>query len=143
MFEEYVDMPLVQDGIPSVSDLNRYIKNIVTNDYGLKNISIRGEISNFTNHIKSGHFYFTLKDKTSTIRAIMFKTNACKVKFNPENGLEVIVTGDVNVFERDGIYQFYCIDMQPFGIGSNSLQFEQLKEKLEKKGLFDEIHKKP
>lgn len=143
MFEEYLDVPLPQDGIPSVSDLNRYIKNIVSNDYGLKNISIRGEISNFTNHVKSGHFYFTLKDKTSTIRAIMFKTNACKVKFNPENGLEVIITGDVNVFERDGIYQLYCVEMQPFGIGANSILFEQLKTKLEQKGLFDEKYKKP
>lgn len=127
----------------SVSQLNRYIKDLISSDYNLKNITLKGEISNFTNHIKTGHFYFTLKDEYSSIRAIMFKGNASKVKFEVENGMNVIVTGSVQVFERDGVYQFYCDTLEPDGIGALYLAFEQLKQKLAAKGLFDEAHKKP
>lgn len=127
----------------TVSQLNRYIKEIISNDYNLKNITLKGEISNFTNHIKTGHFYFTLKDKTSSIRAIMFKGNASKVKFDVENGMNVVVRGSVQVFERDGAYQFYCDTLEPDGIGALYLAFEQLKQKLSLKGWFDEKYKKP
>ncbi len=127
----------------TVSQLNQYIKEIISNDYNLKNITLKGEISNFTNHIKTGHFYFTLKDGKSSIRAIMFKGNASRVKFDVENGMNVIVRGSVQVFERDGAYQFYCDTLEPDGIGALYLAFEQLKQKLAAKGLFDEAHKKP
>lgn len=127
----------------TVSQLNRYIKEIILNDYNLKNITLKGEVSNFTNHIKTGHFYFTLKDGTSSIRAIMFKGNASKVKFDVENGMNVVVRGSVQVFERDGAYQFYCDTLEPDGIGALYLAFEQLKQKLSLKGWFDEKYKKP
>lgn len=127
----------------TVSQLNRYIKEKIAEDYNLRAITLKGEISNFTNHIKTGHFYFTLKDDNCSIRAIMFKGNASKVKFDVENGMNVIVQGNVQVFERDGVYQFYCDTMEPDGIGALYLAFEQLKQKLSAKGMFDEIHKKP
>lgn len=127
----------------TVSALNRYIKDIVSRDINLKAITIKGEISNFTNHIKTGHFYFTLKDDTASIRAIMFKGNASRIRFNVENGMKVIITGSIQVFERDGVYQLYCDTLEPDGIGALYLAFEQLKEKLSKLHLFDIEHKKP
>lgn len=126
----------------TVSALNRYIKDVISSDINLRAITIKGEISNFTNHIKSGHFYFTLKDKTSSIRAIMFKGKASKVKFKVENGMKVVICGSVQVFERDGAYQLYCDTLEPEGIGALYLAFEQLKEKLSKLHMFDEEHKK-
>lgn len=126
----------------TVSALNRYIKEVFSSDINLRAITLKGEVSNFTNHIKTGHYYFTLKDGTSSIRAIMFKGSASKVKFRVDNGMSVVVTGSVQVFERDGAYQIYCDSMQPDGIGALYLAFEQLKEKLLAVGLFDVEHKK-
>jgi len=127
----------------TVSQLNRYIKAVLSEDVNLKGICLKGEISNFTDHKKTGHFYFTLKDDNCSVRAIMFHGYASKVRFVPENGMNVIVTGSVQVFERDGAYQIYCETMEPDGIGALYLAFEQLKEKLAKEGLFDPAHKKP
>ena len=92
---------------------------------------------------KTGHFYFTLKDVSASVKAVMFRQNASRVRFNPENGMNVILTGSVQVFERDGVYQLYCESMEPDGIGALALAFEQLKEKLAKEGLFDPAHKRP
>lgn len=130
------------DNAVTVSQLNKYIKDVISSDMNLQGITLKGEISNFTNHIKTGHFYFTLKDNNSSIRAIMFKGNASRVKFEVENGMKVIVQGNVQVFERDGAYQFYCEKLSPDGIGELYLAFEQLKLKLSEKGLFDEGHKR-
>lgn len=126
----------------SVSQLNRYIKSKISSDEKLNGIFIEGEVSGFKNHITSGHFYFTLKDKTSSIKAVMFKSNASKLKFVPENGMNVIILGDVSVYERDGQYQLYAFDIIPKGTGNLFLAFEQLKEKLAKEGLFDDGNKK-
>lgn len=127
----------------TVSQLNRYIKMLVAADPALAQITVKGELSNFTNHVKSGHFYFTLKDEAASIKGVMFRGNAQKVRFTPENGMNVILTGSVSVFERDGVYQLYCETMEPDGIGALALAFEQLKEKLSREGLFDPEHKRP
>ena len=102
----------------NVSQINEYIKTILSADENLTGLFIRGEISNFTHHLKSGHFYFTLKDEKTSIKAVMFKGSARFVKFRPENGMKVVVFGSIRVFERDGIYQLYCEDMQPDGLGA-------------------------
>lgn len=125
----------------SVSQLNRYIKMIFDKDNFLSNINIRGEITNFKAHY-TGHLYFTLKDETSTIKCIMFKGNAGSIKFSPKDGMKVVISGQVNVFERDGAYQIYCKTMIPEGLGELYLAYEQLKEKLQKEGLFDTNYKK-
>jgi exodeoxyribonuclease VII large subunit len=125
----------------SVSDLNRHIKNLIEYDEGLKNIFVKGEISNFKFH-SSGHMYFTLKDETSKIRCIMFRTYNSVLKFRPEDGMQVIIRGSISIYERDGQYQLYCNAMEPDGVGSLYLAFEQLKEKLQYEGLFDENIKK-
>lgn len=127
----------------TVSQLNRYIGLKIKNDLKLRNLLIKGEISNFVNHKKTGHFFFTLKDDTSAIKVIMFSSYASNIKFTPENGLAVIVRGSIQAFERDGIYQIYAEEIQPDGIGALYLAYEQLKEKLEAKGLFDPAHKRP
>lgn len=127
----------------TVSQLNRYLKNCLAADENLRSLTVKGELSNFTNHQKTGHFYFTLKDVSASVKAVMFRQNASRVRFNPENGMNVILTGSVQVFERDGVYQLYCESMEPDGIGALALAFEQLKEKLAKEGLFDPAHKRP
>ena len=126
----------------TVTDLNLYIKGVVENDYVLNNVTVKGEISNFKNH-SSGHLYMSLKDNGGVIRAVMFRTNASKLKFVPDNGMQVIVTGRVGVFERDGQYQIYISEMIPDGVGALYVAYEQLKKKLEAEGLFDISHKKP
>ncbi len=128
--------------IITVSQLNAYIKAMLDGDPRLSELLVRGEISNFTNH-RTGHFYMTLKDEKSLIRAVMFKSSASRLKFLPEHGMKVIVRGRVAVFERDGQYQLYLEDMQPDGIGALHVAFEQLKERLRKEGLFDESRKRP
>lgn len=128
--------------ILSVSQLNRYVKSRMDADENLYNVFLTGEISNFTNHYKTGHFYFTLKDADAQIKAVMFRSNAAKVKFQVENGLNVIVRGRVSLYEAAGSYQVFVDDMQPDGAGALNLAFEQLKEKLQKDGLFDSAHKK-
>lgn len=128
--------------ILTVSQLNRYISFKLKDDIKLRGILVKGEISGFTNHYKTGHFYFTLKDGESMIKAVMFNNFASRLKFMPENGMSVIVSGNVQVFERDGVYQIYATDMQPDGLGALYMAYEQLKDKLSKEGLFDADHKK-
>ena len=127
----------------SVSQLNRYIKMNFDADENLANIFISGEISNFTNHYRTGHLYFTLKDDSAAVRAVMFNSSAKRIKFMPEDGMKVIARGRVSVYEASGQYQLYVDDMQPDGVGALNLAYEQLKEKLQKEGLFSEHHKKP
>ena len=110
-------------------------------DEYLNNVLIKGEISNYKHHY-TGHLYFTLKDENSLIKCIMFKSYAEKMKFEPKDGMKVVIFGTVSVFERDGIYQIYCKTMQEDGIGNLYLKYEELKNKLEKEGLFNESHKK-
>ncbi len=129
--------------VVSVSQINQYVKDLIDAQRILQNIYIRGEIANFTNHAKTGHLYFTLKDDKSSIRAIMWSSNSAKLKFEPQNGMNVIVLGRVQAFMRDGVYQIYCDDIQPDGVGELYVAFEQLKEKLSAQGLFDQSHKKP
>ena len=126
----------------SVSDINSYAKSLLENDLLLSDILVKGEISNFVNH-RTGHYYFSLKDETSAIKAVMFRMNAAKLPFVPENGMKVIVHGRVSLFERDGAYQLYADAMQPDGTGSLYYAYEQLRRKLEEKGMFSDEHKKP
>lgn len=127
--------------IYSVSEINRHVKQLLESDTLLTSISIRGEITNFKAHY-TGHFYFTLKDESSTIKCVMFKGYAQYVKFKPADGMKVVINGEVGVFERDGVYQIYCKSMSPEGLGDLYLAYEQLKEKLSKEGLFDASKKK-
>ena len=124
----------------TVSDLNKYIKDKFANDENLSQILVKGEISNFKNHY-TGHMYFTLKDEKSLIKCICFKTYAEKLAFMPKDGMKVIVLGSVSVFERDGIYQIYVKTMEEDGQGDLYTKYKELKEKLEKEGLFLEEHK--
>lgn len=127
----------------TVTQLNRYIAFKLKEDGNLHGKLIRGEISNFTNHTKSGHFYFTLKDGESSVKAVMFSNMASRLPFMPKSGMRVIVSADVRVYERDGVYQLYVTDMQPDGAGALYLALEQLKERLSREGIFDEAGKKP
>ncbi len=121
----------------TVSQLNTYVKSLIENDKRLVFISVSGEISNFKNHFSSGHWYFTLKDKNASIRCVMFKSAASRVKFDAKDGLAVILKGRVSLYEKDGQYQFYAEEMHPVGEGDLALAYKQVKEKLEKEGLFD------
>lgn len=136
-------MNITERKVITVSELNEYIKMIIDNDELLVSVCVRGEISNFTNHYKTGHFYMTLKDEASLIKAVMFRGNASKLKFLPENGMKVIVTGRVSAYIRDGQYQIYIDSMEPDGIGALYIAYEQLKKKLAAEGLFDREKKKP
>ena len=126
----------------TVTALNEYIKMKLETDEALMRVFIRGEISNFTNH-KSGHFYFTVKDETSRIAAVMFRSSASKLAFIPENGMKVIVGGRVSAYVRDGQYQIYVDTLETDGVGALYIAYEQLKAKLGAEGLFDEAKKKP
>ncbi|MFA9380646.1 MAG: exodeoxyribonuclease VII large subunit [Acetanaerobacterium sp.] len=128
--------------ILTVTQVTTYIKSLFEGDRHLGRIMVRGEISNFKSHYPSGHFYFTLKDDRALLRAMMFKAHASSVRFTPENGMAIIASGEISVYERDGQYQLYCTDMLPEGIGALALAFEQRKAKLEAQGLFDPAHKK-
>ena len=125
----------------TVSKLNGYIKDKISNDEFLNNIYIKGEISNYKHHY-TGHLYFTLKDENSLIKCIMFKTYTANLKFVPRDGMKVVILGTVSVYERDGIYQIYCKGMEEDGIGDLYAKFEQLKLKLEEKGYFKIENKK-
>lgn len=131
-----------QKRIFNVSEVNKYIKMLMDSDPLLTNISIRGEITNFKAHY-TGHLYFTLKDESATIKCVMFKGNAQFLRFKPQDGMKVVIQGQISAFERDGVYQIYCKSMSPEGLGDLYLAYEQLKEKLSKEGLFDDVHKKP
>ena len=127
----------------TVSQLNFYIKSLIENDSKLNIVFLSGEISNLTDHYRSGHIYLSLKDEKSVIRAVMFSGNARNLRFKPTDGMKVICRGRVAVYEPTGQYQLYIEDMQPDGIGALTLAYEQLKKKLADKGLFDSAHKKP
>lgn len=127
----------------TVTQLNTYIKALLDESQLLKNIYLSGEISNFKHYLKSGHMYFTLKDEKSQLKCVMFASNAARLRFTPEDGMSVICRGRIGVYERDGAYQLYVDDMQPEGAGALSIAFEQLKQKLEKEGLFSDMYKKP
>lgn len=129
--------------ILTVTQLNRYISFKIKDDKLLKGLIVTGEISGFTNHSRTGHFYFILKDAETQIKAVMFSSFASRLAFMPRNGMKVIVMGSVQVFERDGVYQIYVTDIQPDGVGAAYLAAEELKRKLSAEGLFDEAHKKP
>lgn len=131
-----------EKNILTVTALNEYVKMILDRDPLLSGVYVKGEISNFVNH-RTGHFYFTLKDEGGAIKAVMFKSSNAKLKFLPENGMKVIVHGRVSGFVRGGDYQLYADDMEPDGIGSLYIRYEQLKKKLEAEGLFNPARKKP
>ncbi len=133
---KYADMAI------TVSDLNQYIKNKIAEDEYLNEILVKGEISNFKNHY-TGHMYFTLKDEKSLIKCIMFKSYAQKLNFMPKDGMKVFLFGGVSVFERDGVYQIYVKAMEEDGLGDLYTKYQELKNKLEEQGLFDEEHKMP
>ncbi len=126
----------------SVSQINGLIKNVIDDVPQLNGVYIRGELSNYKIY-PSGHHYFTLKDAESSLRCVMFKSSAVKLRFRPEHGMKVIAFGRISVFPRDGAYQLYCGVLTPDGVGDLHVAFEQLKEKLYQEGLFDESHKKP
>ena len=126
--------------IHSVSDITKYIKGLLQNEPILQNLLIRGEISNFKCYA-SGHCYFTLKDSAASMKCVMFRSRAQGLRFRPENGMAVIVRGNVAVYERDGVYQLYADSMTPEGAGELAVAFEQLKAKLTEEGLFDERRK--
>lgn len=126
----------------SVSEVNQYIKRILASDPILAHIHVKGEISNYNPH-SSGHMYFTLKDKNSRISCVMFRSNCERLKFIPENGMNLICKGYISIYERGGQYQLYVGEMEPAGIGALYMAYQQLKERLEKEGIFDAKHKKP
>ncbi|MBQ8351738.1 MAG: exodeoxyribonuclease VII large subunit [Clostridia bacterium] len=126
----------------TVSELNEYVRSLLAKSPVLADVTIRGEISNFTFHRASGHLYFSLKDADGVLSAVMFRSAAQRLRFQPETGMKVLARGSVSVFVRDGKYQLYVASMEPDGIGSLYLAFEQLKKKLEGEGLFDEKRKR-
>ena len=126
----------------SVTALNQYIKGMFERERLLSRVLVRSEISNYKVY-PSGHHYFSLKDAESSIRCVMFRREAMALRFRPENGMKVVVSGRVSVFPRDGAYQLYCATMVPDGIGELAFAFEQMKNRLHKEGLFDPAHKKP
>ena len=132
---------MAQD-VLSITQLNEYIRGRMDEDPMLNSVAVRGEISNYKMY-PSGHHYFTLKDEGAALKCVMFKGNALRLRFRPENGMKVIAMGKVSVFPRDGAYQLYCTAMAMDGVGDLYAAFEQLKKKLAAQGLFDPAHKKP
>lgn len=126
----------------TVSQLNAFVKSLIETDGRLNDFFLSGEISNFTDHYRSGHLYFSLKDEKAVVKAVMFAQAAKRLRFRPQDGMKVIVRGRVSVYEASGQYQLYVNDMQPDGVGALSLAFEQVKEKLAAEGLFLAEHKK-
>ena len=126
----------------TVSELNAHIKGLLDGDLLLGSLAVRGELSNYKVY-SSGHHYFTLKDAESSLKCVMFRSSASRMRFRPENGMGVTAVGSVSVYPRDGAYQLYCTELIPTGMGDLYLAFEQLKARLSKEGLFDPAHKKP
>ena len=126
----------------TVSQLNAHIKQLLDGDPLLGSVAVRGELSNYKIY-PSGHHYFTLKDAECSVRCVMFKGNASRLRFRPESGMGVTAVGSVSVYPRDGAYQLYCNTLIPTGVGDLQMAYEQLKEQLQKEGLFDPSHKKP
>lgn len=128
--------------ILTVSQLNRYIRFRFQSDVKLRGIAVKGELSNFSVHYKSGHAYFSVKDENSAVKCVMFSSSASKLRFTPQNGMNVLVVGNIEVYERDGIYQMIASEIQPMGVGAVQVSLEQLKNKLSEKGVFDASAKK-
>ena len=131
----------MNDNYITITEVNKYIKEVINEDLLLRKVYLRGEISNFKAHSR-GHYYFTLKDETSRIAAVMFSFNNKNLKFTPYDGMKVLVTGKIDVYESTGAYQIYIEDMSPDGIGALYVAFEELKKKLASEGLFDKDKKK-
>ncbi len=131
----------MNDNYITITEVNKYIKEVINEDLLLRKVYLRGEISNFKAHSR-GHYYFTLKDETSRIAAVMFSFNNKNLKFTPYDGMKVLVTGKIDVYESTGAYQIYVEDMSPDGIGALYVAFEELKKKLASEGLFDKDKKK-
>lgn len=131
-------MPVV-----TVTQLNKYLGSVFRGDRNLQGIMIKGEISNFVCHYKSGHMYFTIKDSESALKAVMFAQAAARLKFVPEDGMSIVAAGNIVVYERDGVYQINVTDIIPEGKGKETAALEQLKRKLAKEGIFDAVHKRP
>ena len=129
--------------VMTVAQLNNYVKGLIETDGQLRSVFVAGEISNFVNHYKSGHFYLSLKDENAVIKAVMFRSYAQKVPFDLQNGMRVICRGRIAVYERDGVYQLYIDQIQPDGVGALKIAFDQMTKRLQDEGLFDEAHKKP
>lgn len=127
----------------TVTQLNTYIKSLMDGDDHLRSVFVVGEISNFTNHYKSGHFYLSLKDSKCVMKAVMFASQANRLRFMPKDGMKVLARGRISVYEASGQYQLYIDDLQPDGLGALNLAFEQCKAKLTAEGLFDQNRKKP
>ena len=133
----------MNNNVLSVRQLNLYVRSLIEGDFRLANVTVTGEISNFKNHYSSGHLYFTLKDNDASVRCVMFKSYASRVKFDIEDGLQVFLKGKVSLYEKDGQYQFYAEEISVCGIGDIALKYEQVKNKLEKEGLLDPQSKRP
>ena len=138
---------MIEPKIFTVGQINRYIRNLLENDFILSSLLVKGEISNFKAH-SSGHLYFTLKDASGALSCVMFRQDAAGLPFEPENGMQVVVYGHISLYEKTGQYQLYAEFLEPLGIGALQVAFEQLKEKLAAEGLFDgdfkrEIPKNP
>lgn len=131
----------MQREVLTVSQINGYIKGLLQEDQRLNGLLVKGEISNFTRH-SSGHLYFSLKDKTGSIKCVMFRGNSQRLQFAPAHGMEVLIAGYVSVYERDGVYQLYVEQMMQAGAGALHMAYEKLKEKLSAEGLFDEARKR-
>lgn len=129
--------------ILSVTQLNRYVGFKLKEDRALQSVLVRGEITNFTNHYRSGHLYFTLRDAESCVKAVMFRSHAQRLKFLPQEGMNVIAAASAALYERDGAFQIYVTDLQPDGTGGKALALEQLKKKLTAMGVFDAASKRP
>lgn len=128
--------------VVAVGELTRYLANLISGDRALRNLAVKGEISNFKQYA-SGHCYFNLKDAQGIIPCVMFRSSASRLRFRPEDGMAVIAAGSVNVYVEGGRYQLYVNDMLPDGVGDLAMAFEQLKARLSQEGLFDQEHKKP
>ncbi|MBR3238524.1 MAG: exodeoxyribonuclease VII large subunit, partial [Oscillospiraceae bacterium] len=126
----------------TVSELNALVRDRIDSDLRFADLAVLGELSNYKVY-PSGHHYFTLKDQDSSLRCVMFRSSAVRLRFRPENGMKVCALGALRVYQRDGAYQLYCSALIPDGIGDLQLAFEQLKQKLQKEGLFDEDRKRP
>ena len=129
--------------ILTVSQLNRYVGFLLKEDSHLRSVLLRGEIANFTRNFRSGHCYFSLRDEEAAVKAVMFRFNADRIRFTPENGMHVIAQGTVTLYERDGTFQINITDMQPDGVGAQALALQQRREKLAKLGFFAPERKRP
>lgn len=131
------------ENVLSVKQLNFYVKSLLESNSRLAYVSVSGEISNFKSHLQSGHWYFTLKDADAAVSCVMFKGSNIRIPFSPENGISVVVSGRISLYEKDGRYQLYAEEMHAGGDGDIALAYRQVKEKLEKEGLFDAEGKRP